>query len=59
MNKQQEQFNLDYDAKEVIAYWRSEYDVTPDAWELAQELEISEKEAEKSLARIAKEEAKS
>jgi DNA-directed RNA polymerase specialized sigma subunit len=54
MNKQQAQFNQDYDAKKVVEYWKNEYGVTPDAWELANELQISEKEAEKSLAHIAK-----
>jgi len=53
-SKQQEQFNLDRNAQKVLDYWKNEYDVTPDAWELAQELEISEAQAEKVLARIAK-----
>lgn len=41
-------------ARETIAYWQQEYGEKPDAWELSQELGISEKDAEKSLAKCSK-----
>ena len=53
MDRGQKQFNLDHDARKVLVYWQSVYGVTPDAWELSNELEISEGDAEKSLERLA------
>ena len=47
-------FQARFDARtqEVLRYWREEYGIVPDAWELAQELEISEEVAQKQLERF-------